>query len=83
MNYPEIRLVLDTTTRSIPTRLSADRVRIDYLHIDADHSYEECLADFDEYSTLMAPSYVISIHDTDMPTIARIVNELRGATHWS
>ena len=37
---------------------------IDYLHIDADHSYKGCLADYMHYKNLMAPDGVISIHDT-------------------
>jgi len=39
--------------------------KIDYLHIDADHSYEGCKLDFDLYSTIMSPTGIITIHDTD------------------
>jgi len=40
-------------------------VKIDYLHIDADHTYEGCKLDFDLYSTIMNENGIISIHDTD------------------
>ena len=40
-------------------------INIDYLHIDADHTYEGCKLDFDLYSTLMKENGIISIHDTD------------------
>ena len=40
-------------------------VKIDYLHIDAGHTYEDCKQDFDLYSTLMSENGIISIHDTD------------------
>jgi hypothetical protein len=40
-------------------------IEIDYLHIDADHTYEGCKQDFDLYSTLMSENGIISIHDTD------------------
>ena len=40
-------------------------IKIDYLHIDADHTYEGCQLDFDLYSTIMNENGIISIHDTD------------------
>ena len=40
-------------------------IKIDYLHIDADHTYEGCKLDFDLYSTLMNENGIISIHDSD------------------
>ena len=40
-------------------------VKIDYLHIDADHTYEGCKLDFDLCSTIMNENGIISIHDTD------------------
>mgnify|MGYP001568457148 FL=1 len=40
-------------------------IKIDYLHIDADHTYEGCKLDFDLYSTIMNKNGIISIHDTD------------------
>ena len=40
-------------------------IKIDYLHIDADHTYEGCKLDFDLYSTIMNENGIISIHDTD------------------
>ena len=40
-------------------------IKIDYLHIDADHTYEGCKLDFDLYSTKMNENGIITIHDTD------------------
>ena len=40
-------------------------IKIDYLHIDAGHTYEGCKLDFDLYSTIMNENGIISIHDTD------------------
>ena len=40
-------------------------IKIDYLHIDADHTYDGCKLDFDLYSTIMNENGIISIHDTD------------------
>ncbi|MBC8428565.1 class I SAM-dependent methyltransferase [bacterium] len=41
-------------------------IKIDYLHIDADHTYEGCKLDFDLYSTIMNENGIISVHDTDI-----------------
>ena len=40
-------------------------IKIDYLHIDADHTFEGCKLDFDLYSKIMNQNGIISIHDTD------------------
>ena len=40
-------------------------IKIDYLHIDADHTYEGVKMDFELYSTIMNENGIISIHDTD------------------
>ena len=40
-------------------------IKIDYLHIDADHTYDGCKLDFDLYSTIMNENGIISIHDSD------------------
>ena len=40
-------------------------IKIDYLHIDAGHSYEDVKNDFELYSKILSPNGIISIHDTD------------------
>ena len=40
-------------------------IKIDYLHIDADHTYDGVKKDFELYSILMNENGIISIHDTD------------------
>jgi hypothetical protein len=40
-------------------------IKIDYLHIDADHSYEGVKKDFELYSNLVKEHGMITIHDTD------------------
>ena len=40
-------------------------IKIDYLHIDAGHSYEDVKNDFELYSQIISPHGIISIHDTD------------------
>ncbi len=57
---------INTTTEDAFYNFFVKRdVKIDYLHIDADHTYEGCKLDFDLYSTIMNENGIISIHDTD------------------
>ena len=57
---------LNTTTGDAFYNFFVKRdIKIDYLHIDADHTYEGCKFDFDLYSTIMNENGIISIHDTD------------------
>ena len=52
-------------------------IKIDYLHIDADHSYKGVKLDFDLYSKIMNKGGIITIHDTDKDYIDNLV-ELDG-----
>jgi len=57
---------INTTTEDAFYNFFVKRdIKIDYLHIDADHTYEGCKLDFDLYSTIMNENGIISIHDTD------------------
>ncbi len=40
-------------------------IKIDFLFIDGDHSYEGVKLDFDLYSTILSDNGIIIIHDTD------------------
>ena len=59
------RVILDTTENAYYNYFVKEDVKIDYLHIDADHSYEGVKKDFELYSKLVKPTGLISIHDTD------------------
>ena len=57
---------LNTTTEDAFYNFFVKRdIKIDYLHIDADHTYEGVKKDFELYSILMNENGIISIHDTD------------------
>jgi len=53
--------------------------QIDYLHIDADHSYAGVRADFDRYMPLVRASRAITLHDTlaSNAGVFQLVEELR------
>lgn len=61
--YP--RFIKDTTENAFYNFFVKQGIKIDFLHIDADHSFEGVKKDFELYSTLMNPGGIISLHDTD------------------
>ena len=63
-NFP-CRIILDTTENAYYNFFVKEDIKIDYLHIDAGHTYEDVKLDFELYSKLLSPNGIISIHDTD------------------
>ena len=52
-------------------------IKIDLLHIDADHKYDSVERDFEMYSNIMSDNGIITIHDTDRDYVNNFV-ELDG-----
>lgn len=59
------QVILDTSERAFYDYFVRQDIKIDYLHIDGDHSYNGVKNDFDLYSTIMSENGIITIHDTD------------------
>ena len=59
------RIIHNTTEGAFHNFFVLNDIKIDYLHIDAGHSYENVKEDFDLYSQILSPNAIISIHDTD------------------
>lgn len=59
------RFINDTTENAYYNFFVKQDIKIDYLHIDADHSFKGVKNDFDLYSKLVRPGGIITIHDTD------------------
>lgn len=59
------RIINSTTEEAFYDFFVLQDIKIDYLHIDAGHSYENVKEDFDLYSQLMSENGIISMHDTD------------------
>jgi len=60
------RFINDTTENAYYNFFIKEDIKIDYLHIDADHSYQGVKKDFELYSKILSPNGIISIHDTDI-----------------
>jgi hypothetical protein len=59
------QIILETSERAFYDYFVRQDIKIDYLHIDGDHSYEGVKKDFELYSSIMNENGLITIHDTD------------------
>lgn len=59
------QVILETSERAFYDYFVRQDIKIDYLHIDGDHSYDGVKKDFELYSTIMSENGIITIHDTD------------------
>lgn len=63
--YFHPQIILETSERAYYDYFVRQDIKIDYLHIDGDHSYEGVKLDFELYSEIMSENGIITIHDTD------------------
>ncbi len=66
--FPDIVQLCCLTTEAA-TYFEKNNVRIDFLHIDADHSREAVLADFRAYRGLLSPRAFVTFHDASMSSV--------------
>jgi len=59
------QIILETSERAFYDYFVRQDIKIDYLHIDGDHSYEGVKKDFELYSQILSENAIITIHDTD------------------
>ena len=59
------QVILDTSEKTFYDYFVRQDIKIDYLHIDGDHSYEGVKKDFELYSSIISENGIITIHDTD------------------
>ena len=59
------KFIKETTERAYYNFFVKQDIRIDYLHIDADHTFEGVKKDFELYSQRMNKGGIITVHDTD------------------
>ena len=59
------QIILETSEKTFYDYFVRQDIKIDYLHIDGDHSYEGVKKDFELYSTIMSENGIITIHDID------------------
>ena len=71
------KFIKETTEKAYYDYFVKQDIKIDYLHIDAGHSFDGCKKDFELYSQIMNKGGIITIHDTDKDYVDNFV-ELEG-----
>jgi len=78
-HFPEVEVVVDLTRNAANTFFEKNDLRIDYLHIDADHSFEACLEDFETYRRFLREGSIVTLHDTNFPGagVSSVIEHIR------
>jgi len=75
--FPEIEIINRTSKDAIKI-LKFRKIKIDYLHIDGDHSYKGSLTDYELYRPLMNKQFIITMHDTRAyHGVAKTIDKIR------
>jgi len=74
--YPEIVTLNCLTTEAGRGFFRKNEVRIEFLHVDANHSFEHALEDFETFLPLLTTGAVVTFHDTNTEDIQRVLAEV-------
>jgi hypothetical protein len=74
--YPEIITLNCLTTRAGKGFFRKNHIRIDFLHIDANHSFDAALNDFQTFFPLLSESGVVTFHDTNTADVQRVLAQI-------
>jgi len=77
--FDDVEIVLATTQAAVSEFFAPQALHIDYLHIDADHSFDACLTDFESYRPFLAENSFVTLHDSnsEVTGVRRVVEHLR------
>lgn len=64
-HFPDVEIVIDLTRHAAENIFAGEQITIDYLHIDADHSFAGCLEDFETYQRFLREGSLVTLHDTN------------------
>lgn len=77
-HFADIEFLIKTT-RDAACMFESGKIKIDYLHIDADHTFEGTLADYETYRPFMRNKFLITIHDTRFsPGVVKAIEQIRS-----
>ena len=78
--FSDVELVISTTREAAKSYFASQAITIDYLHIDADHTFEGCLQDFLLYRPFLTEGSLVTLHDSNLPGagVGAVVEYLRA-----
>lgn len=74
--FPDIEIRVKKTVDAVK-QFELENIKIDYLHIDANKTYEDTLTDFKICLPLMSEHFIITIHDTEVEGVKKALEEIR------
>ena len=77
LNFPDVEVWKMLTAEAALMIKHAD-----YIHTDADHSFEGVKTDFMAYSQILEPDGIITLHDTHIQGVRSFVDELSTHSEW-
>lgn len=81
--YTDIIVLSCLTEEAGQGFFAENRVHIDFLHIDADHSFNRALGDFMTYLPLLSPRAIVTFHDMNTGELQRVLKRLQeGQTDY-
>ncbi len=82
--FPDVEIVIDTTKNAADNFFATHEIKIDYLHIDADHSFYGCLEDFEAYRPFLHAGSVVTMHDTgrDDAGVKNVLEHVRTISNF-
>ena len=77
--FADVHLVIDLSANAARDFFAPQNIRIDYLHIDGNHTYIGCLEDFQNYWRFLHDGSIITFHDTSLPAagVKHVVEYIR------
>ncbi len=75
----DIKIHQETTAEAI--KHFADH-QINFLHVDADHSYEGVKTDFETYKNKLDQNGIMTFHDSVTDNVQQFITELRQMKEW-
>lgn len=76
------RFIRDTTVNAYYNFFILQDIQLDYVHIDAGHSFEDVKQDFELYSNLLSDNGIITIHDTDLEYEKNLIISEDNRVDW-
>lgn len=75
--YSDVKMIVETTEEA-SSYFKKNKVGIDYLHIDADHSFKGVMSDYEIYRPFMSDNFMITIHDSgEYKGVKRAIDKIR------
>jgi Methyltransferase domain len=77
--FDDIEIIIDMTRNAAMTYFKKHSVHVNYLHIDADHSFQGCLEDIETYWPFLGEGSIVTLHDTNLPGagVMHVVEHIR------